>query len=80
MYLHSTHYSGLKFVTLNVSNHNGTLSADHFLDLKSIPRVSTQQISFDRIFSFIDHVLTVYYEESVCSSTHQQAYVTNVLA
>ena len=26
-------------MALNVSNHNGMLSTDHFLDLKSIPRV-----------------------------------------
>ena len=26
-------------MTLNVSNHNGALLADHFLDPKSIPRV-----------------------------------------
>ena len=45
MFLHLTQYSGFALMALNVSNHNGTLSADHILDLKSIPRVlySTNQ-------------------------------------
>ena len=40
-----TQYSGFILMSLNVSNHNGMLSTDHFLDLKSIPRVlySTNQ-------------------------------------
>ena len=45
MFLHLTQYSGLTLMALNVSNHNGTLSVDHFLDLKSIQRIlySTNQ-------------------------------------
>ena len=48
-------------MALNVSNHNGMLSTDHFffLDLKSIQEFCTQQISFDRNFTFIYHVLIV---------------------
>ena len=36
-------------MTLNVSNHNETLLADHFLDPQSIPRVfySTSQFLID---------------------------------
>ena len=49
---------GIDIKALNVSNHNGTLSAYHFLDLKLF---CTQQISFDRNFTFIYHALTVYY-------------------
>ena len=33
-------------MTLNVSNHNGALLADHFLDPQSIPRVFCSKISF----------------------------------
>ena len=57
-------------MALNVSNHNGS-----FLDLKSIPRVL-----YSTNFTFIYHVLTVYYEESECSRAYQQAYVIAVLA
>ena len=34
-----TRYSALTLMTLNVSNHNGTSLADHFLDPQSFPRV-----------------------------------------
>ena len=46
-------------MALNVSNHNGMLSTDQFLNLKSMPEFCTQQISFDRNFTFIYHVLIV---------------------
>ena len=46
-------------MALNVSNHNGILSTDHFLDLKSIQEFCPQQDSFDRNFTFIYHVLIV---------------------
>ena len=46
-------------MALNISNHNGMLSTDHFLDLKSIQDCFTQQISFDRNFTFLYHVLIV---------------------
>ena len=46
-------------MALNVSNHNGMLSTDHSLDLKSIQEFCTQQISFDTNFTFIYHFLIV---------------------
>ena len=46
-------------MALNVSNYNGILSTDHFWDLKSIQEFCTQQISFDRNFTFNYDVLIV---------------------
>ena len=42
-------------MALNVSNQNGMLSTDHFLDLKSIPRVlySTNQFFFLEIYNYL---------------------------
>ena len=42
---HLAQYSVLTLMTLNDSNHNGTLLADHFMVLQSIQRVlySTNQ-------------------------------------
>ena len=46
-------------MTLNVSNHNGTLLADHFLDPESIPRVLylTHQFLID-----IKVLVTIFYK------------------
>ena len=56
MFMHLTQYSGLTLMALNVSNHNGTLSADRFWILNLFQEFCTQQISFYRNFTFIDHV------------------------
>ena len=47
--INTIRYSVLTLMTFNVSNHNGTLLADHFLDPQSIPRVlySTNQFLID---------------------------------
>ena len=46
---HLMRYSVLTLMTLNVSNHNGTLLADHFMVLQFIPRVlySRNQFSIE---------------------------------
>ena len=36
---HLTRYSVLTLITLNASNHNGTMLGDHFMGPQSIPRV-----------------------------------------
>ena len=61
---HLTRYSVLTLMTLNVSNHNGTLLADHFLDPQSIPSFVLKKSVFDRHLTFSDHVLTIYYRGS----------------
>ena len=45
-------------MALTVSNHNGTLPADHFWIRNLFQGFYTQQISFDRNLTFIDHVLS----------------------
>ena len=45
-------------MSLNVSNHNGKLLADHFLGPQFIPRDISNILSvFDRNLTFIDHDL-----------------------
>ena len=64
-------------MTLNVSNHNVTLLADHFLDPQSIPRVlySTNQFLID-----ITDVLTIYYQVLGWLHAYQKAYVIDISA
>ena len=46
-------------MTLNVSNHNGRLLADHFLDLHIIQRaLLNNNLVFNRNLTLIDHVST----------------------
>ena len=59
MLLHITRYSELTLMALTVSNHNGTLPADHIWILNLFQEFYTQQISFDRNLTFIDHVLSL---------------------
>ena len=40
-------------MALNVSNHNGMLSTDHFLDLKPIPRVLYSTNQFIEIYNYL---------------------------
>ena len=64
-------------MALNVSNHNGMLSTDHFLDLKSIPRVlySTNQF-FLEIYNYLPRFNSL----GVWVFTRIPAYVIAVLA
>ena len=43
-------------MALTISNHNGTLSADHIWVCNLFQAFCTQQISFDRNLTFIDHL------------------------
>ena len=66
-------------MTLNVSSHNGTLLADHFLDIYSKSFVLNKSV-FNSHLGFSDHVLTIYYRGSGWLRAYQQAYVVDVLA
>ena len=64
-------------MALSVSKHNGMLSMDHFLDLKSIPRVlySTYQVFFE-----IYHYLPRFNSLGAWVFTRMPAYLIAVLA
>ena len=64
-------------MALNVSNHNGMLSTDHFFDLKSIPRVlhSTNQF-FLEIYNYLPRFNSL----GAWVFTRIPAYVIAVLA
>ena len=62
-------------MTLNVSNHNGALVADHFWIHNLFQEFSTQKL----VFGLSEHVLTIHYRGSGWLSTYK-AYVIDVLA
>ena len=68
-------------MTLNVSNHNGTLLADHFhgSTIYSKSFILNKSV-FGRHFGLSDHVLTSYYRGSGWLPAYQQAYIIDVLA
>ena len=59
-------------MALNVSNHNGMLSTDHFLDLKAIQEFCTQQNSFDKFYIYLPR----FNSKEACTSM----YVIDILA
>ena len=46
-------------MALTITNHNGTLSADHFWISNLFQEFCTEQISFDRNLTFNEHVISL---------------------
>ena len=63
-------------MALNVSNHNGMLSTDHFLDLKSIPSYVLNKSVFLEIYNYLPRFNSL----GAWVFTRIPAYVIAVLA